>query len=312
MKALVTGGAGFIGSWIVDFLVNENFDVVVIDNLSSGSLKNFEHLEDKIAKVNFYEKDIRSLELWEIFEKEKPDYVFHAAAEISVRDSIENPRKCEDVNVVGSLNVLRSCAEYGVKKFIFSSTGGAIYGDGVRIPTPETEKEKPASPYGISKLTLEKYLDFFKTVHGLDYVSLRYSNVYGPRQNADGEAGVVAIFIDNLLSGKKPRINGSGNQTRDYIYVKDVAGANLLALNDSLSGIFNVGTGIETDVNELYRRITKIMNLNVQAENMPAIKGEQMRSCLDAGKLIDAGWCIKYNLESGLQETICSFRGKVK
>ena len=312
MKALVTGGAGFIGSWIVDFLINENIDVVVLDNLSTGSLKNFEHLEDKIAKINFYKKDIRALELWEIFEREKPDYVFHTAAEISVRDSIENPRKCEDVNVLGSLNVLRNCVEYGIKKFIFSSTGGAIYGDGVRIPTPETEEEKPASPYGISKLALEKYLDFFKKEHGLNYVSLRYSNVYGPRQNSKGEAGVVAIFINNLLSGKTPRINGSGEQTRDYVYVQDVARANLLALNGSLSGVFNVGTGIETDVNELYRKITKIMDLNVQAERGLSIRGEQMRSCLDAGKLINAGWSIKSNLESGLQETIYSFRGKIR
>ena len=299
-RALVTGGAGFIGSWIVDYLIREGYKVVIIDNLSSGKIDNL----NKRAK--FYKGDIESEEINEIFEKEKPDYVFHLAAKISVLESIRDPIPNAQTNILGTLNLLNCCVEYNVKKFIFSSTGGAIYGDGCKIPTPETEKEEPASPYGISKLSIEKYLQFYKNVHGLDFVSLRYSNVYGPRQDSKGEAGVVAIFIGKILSKEILTINGSGNQTRDYIYVEDVAKANLLALN--LSGIYNVSSGEETSVDEIFRKIVETMKVEVKEIHGLAVKGEQTRSCLNSEKLLNKGWETKYDLDSGIKKTIEYFK----
>lgn len=300
MKILVTGGAGFIGSHIVDALIEKGFDVIVIDNLSTGNKENLN------SKVKFYELNIKNKrEIEEIFKKEKPDYVFHLAAQINVRESIRNPVKDALVNIIGTLDLLDCCVKYKVKKIIFSSTGGAIYGDDAKIPSNEEEKENPTSPYGIAKLTIEKYLEFYKNIYGLDYVSLRYSNVYGPKQNSKGEAGVIAIFIDKILSEEQPIINGSGEQTRDYVYVKDVANANLLALK--LSGIFNVGTGIETSVNEIFKRIVKEMGKNgenIKEIHGDAIKGEQMRSCLDTNRLIKEGWKINYDLDNGLRETV--------
>ncbi len=299
-KVLVTGGAGFIGSWVADTLIDNGFDVVVADNLSSGFMKNIN------PKIKFYNADIRDNKISEIFEKEKPDFVFHLAAKINLRESVENPVESADVNIIGTLNLLMNCVRYNVKKFIFSSTGGAMYDENCKLPASENEKENPISPYGISKFAIEKYLEFFKKVYGIDYVSLRYSNVYGPRQNSKGEAGVIAIFIDNLLSGKQPVINGSGEQTRDYVYVKDVAKANLLALE--LSGIFNVGTGKETDVNEIFRNIKKILNSNINEIHGVWAEGDLMRSCLNSEKLIGKGWKIKYNLEEGLKETVDYFK----
>ncbi len=299
-KVLVTGGAGFIGSWVADTLIDNGFDVIVIDNLSSGFMKNIN------PKIKFYNADIRDNKISEIFEKEKPDFVFHLAAKINLRESVENPVESADVNIIGTLNLLMNCVRYNVKKFIFSSTGGAMYDENCKLPASENEKENPISPYGISKFAIEKYLEFFKKVYGIDYVSLRYSNVYGPRQNSKGEAGVIAIFIDNLLSGKQPVINGSGEQTRDYVYVKDVAKANLLALE--LSGIFNVGTGKETDVNEIFRNIKKILNSNINEIHGVWAEGDLMRSCLNSEKLIGKGWKIKYNLEEGLKETVDYFK----
>lgn len=205
MKILTTGGAGFIGSWIVDTLIDNGHQVIVIDDLSSGSLDNLNE------KAKFYKIDIRDSKTREIFKEHKPDYVIHTAAEISVRESIINPIPSADVNILGTLNLLNNCVEFKVKKFIFSSTGGAIYGENAAVPTPETELEYPESPYGISKLSIEKYLNFYKKVHGLDYVSLRYSNIFGPRQNYKGEAGVIALFINKILSGEDVIINGTSH-----------------------------------------------------------------------------------------------------
>jgi UDP-glucose 4-epimerase len=299
-KVLVTGGAGFIGSWVADTLIDNGFDVIAIDNLSSGFMKNIN------PKIKFYNIDIRDNKISEIFEKEKPDFVFHLAAKINLRESVENPKESADVNITGTLNLLINCVKYNVKKFIFSSTGGAMYDDNCKLPASENEKENPISPYGISKFAIEKYLEFFKKVYGLDYVSLRYSNVYGPRQNSKGEAGVVAIFIDNLLSGKQPVINGSGEQTRDYVFVKDVANANFLALK--LSGIFNVGTGKETNVNEIFGNIKQIFGFDIKEIHGPWAEGDLMRSCLSSEKLIKEGWQIKYKLEEGLKETVDYFK----
>ena len=301
---LCTGGCGFIGSWIVDALIEEGYEVIVIDNLSSGSKDNLN------KKAKFYNLDIRDKSIEEIFKKHKIEYVFHTAAEISVRESILNPIPSAEVNIIGTLNLLNNCVKYKIKKFIFSSTGGAIYGEGSIIPTPETELEDPESPYGISKLSIEKYLSFYKKVYGLDYVSLRYSNIFGPRQNYKGEAGVIALFINQLLSDGEITINGTGEQTRDYCYVKDVAQANVLALK--LSGIFNVGTGEEISVNSLFENIQILLGSDRIVKHVPEIKGELMRSCLDATKIINKGWKRNYSFAEGLEETIDFFKNESK
>ncbi len=300
MKVLVTGGCGFIGSWIVDTLIENGHDVAIIDNLSSGSMKNLNE------KAIFYKADIRDKNIENVFKWHKPEYVIHTAAEINVRESIINPIESADVNILGTLNLLNNCVKYNVKKFIFSSTGGAIYGEDSIIPTPETEPEYPESPYGISKLSIEKYLDFYKKIHGLDYAALRYSNVFGPRQNYKGEAGVIAIFINNLLSGKEIIVNGDGKQSRDYCFVKDVAQANLLALN--LSGVFNVGTGKEISVNKLFKEIQLLLDLKKAPRHIKSIKGELQRSCLDSTKLKREGWNNSYSFSEGLKETVEFFK----
>lgn len=299
MKILITGGCGFIGSWTVDALIENGHEVIVIDNLSSGSVENLN------TKAKFYKIDIRDKKVEKVFRKYKPDYVIHTAAEISVRESILNPIPSADVNILGTLNILNNCVKYKIKKFIFSSTGGAIYSGDSMIPTPETEMEDPESPYGISKFTIEKYLKFYKYIYGLDYVALRYSNIFGPRQNYKGEAGVIAIFINNMISGKEVIINGDGEQTRDYCFVKDVAQANILALN--LSGVFNVGTGVEISVNEMFKNLQKLLEYNIILKHVPAIKGELMRSCLDATKLKSKGWKNNYSFVEGLKETVNFF-----
>jgi UDP-glucose 4-epimerase len=301
MKILVTGGAGFIGSHVVDALIEKGNEVVVIDNLSAGRLENV----NKNAK--FYWGDIKDTGIKEVFEKEKFEVVFHLAAQINVRESLKNPGKDAETNIIGTLNLLNSCVEHNVKKIIFSSSGGAIYSD-EKIPADEESKEKPLSPYGIAKWAIEKYLEFYKNVHGLDYVALRYSNVYGPRQNSKGEAGVCAIFIDKLLNGQQTVINGSGEQTRDYVFVKDVAAANVLALK--LSGIFNVSTGKETSVNQLFREMIDILEVKADEIHALAIKGEQQRSCLNSDKLRREGWKGNYGLNIGLRETIKWFKNK--
>jgi UDP-glucose 4-epimerase len=302
VKALVTGGAGFIGSWVTDKLIARGLEVTIIDDLSTGDKKNLN------PKAKFYEIDIRDQNISKVFTDEKPDYVFHLAAQINLRISMEDPITDLDINIKGSVNLLKNCAEHKVKKVIFSSTGGAIYGDGVTIPTPETAQQLPPSPYGIGKQTIENYLRFYKNKFGLDSTILRYANVYGPRQNSSGEAGVVSIFVNNILNETPSMINGSGEQTRDYVYVKDVADANILALD--LHGTFNVGTGIETNVNELYKQISNEMGISMPAQHRESITGEQMKSCLDATLLKENGWAPRYNLLEGLKETIEYFRNQ--
>lgn len=302
MKIIVTGGAGFIGSHLVDELINKGHKVSIIDNLSSGLLHNIN------KKAKFYKKDIRE-DISEIFEKEKTEVVFHLAAQMDVRKSIEDPIYDADVNVLGTLNILENMRKHDVKKIIFSSTGGAIYGDDVRIPTPEHEREKPISPYGVSKLSIEKYFQYYKKFFDIDFVSLRYANVYGPRQSSKGEAGVVAIFIDKILSEEQPIINGDGKQTRDFVYVKDVIKANILFLDKDVNGIFNVGTSVETNINQLFHKIIDIMDVNVKEVHGEAKKGEQRRSCLSYDKIKrNLGWKPEYDLERGLKETVDLFR----
>ena len=307
-KIIVTGGCGFIGSHLTDKLIEKGHQVVVIDNLSTGKKENLN------PQADFHNLDICDPE------KIKPlfkdiDFVFHLAAQIDVRKSVENPIEDAKVNILGSLNLLENCRNFGVKKFIFASTGGAMYGDAETIPTSETSPEKPESPYGVEKLAIEKYLNFYQKTYGLNYVVLRYSNIYGPRQNSKGEAGVIAIFTDKLLNNETPTIYGSGNQTRDFLFVKDAVDATVKALNygvrDSVNSlpVFNVGTGIETSVNKLYRLLVKETGKDISPKYTPPKKGEQQRSCLDFSKIKrELNWQPKYNLKDGLSKTVKWFK----
>lgn len=294
MKVLVTGGAGFIGSSIVDLLISEGHDVCVIDDLSSGK-------EEYVnASATFHEMSILD-NVGKIITEEDIECVFHHAAQINVRKSVEDPVFDAKVNILGSLNLLESSKD--VKKFIFASTGGAIYGEPKYLPADESHPENPLSPYGVSKLAFEKCLYVYGEIYGLDYVSLRYGNVYGPRQDPHGEAGVVAIFANKMLKGESPTINGDGNQTRDYVYVEDVVRSNLLALKKSPNEkIINIGTGIETSVNEIFETIQKSLGTGIKPVHGPAIKGEVEKISLDTKRAKDElGWGPEVSLEAGIE-----------
>jgi len=288
MKILVTGGAGFIGSHLVDELIKRRYSVVILDNLSEGKKENIH------AKARFYKINICS-NLEPIFRQEKPGIVFHLAAQKNVRKSLEDPIKDAKTNILGTLNLLKHCEN--IKKFIFSSSGGAIYGNTKNLPTPETEVPNPLSPYGVAKLAVEKYLHALRVSH----VSLRYANVYGPRQDPWGEAGVIAIFINKIKNNQKPIIFGNGKQTRDYVYVTDVVSANIKAMQKNIFGEINIGTGKETSVNQLL----KLIDQKAKAEHIKAVAGEVQRSCLDikkAKKIL--GWQPKIKLEDGIKNLL--------
>jgi UDP-glucose 4-epimerase len=304
MKVLVTGGAGFIGSHIVDGLIKDGFRVVVVDDLSSGKEGNIN------KKADFYKLEIQDPGLESVFQKERPDYISHQAAQIDVRRSVSDPLFDAEVNVLGSINVLQNCVKYKVKKIIFASSGGAVYGEQDLIPAPETHSLKPISPYGITKLVIEHYLYYYKVVNGLSSVALRYANVYGPRQDPYGEAGVVAIFIQKMLNGGQPLINGDGNQTRDFVYVQDVVRANILAIkNDSDENVFNIGTGIETSVNNVFHYLKKVINPSIQEKHGPAKKGEQRVSVIDCAKAKEVlHWEPRVSISEGLKLTCDYFK----
>ena len=252
MKILVTGGAGFIGSHVADRLLADGHEVVILDDLITG------HVEHLPAKARFYQMDVHSPWLGEFFKIERPEAVVHLAAQASVRRSVEDPVFDASVNVLGTAALLEASVHHGVRRFIFASTGGAIYGDTDLVPTPEDAPALPVSPYGASKLAAEVYLRTFNTLHALSYAALRYANVYGPRQDPHGEAGVVAIFTQRLLRGEPARINGDGKQTRDFVYVGDVADANARAIASDAVGSFNVGTGLETDINRIFAMLKRL------------------------------------------------------
>jgi UDP-glucose 4-epimerase len=298
MKILVTGGAGFIGSHLVDKLVELGHEVVVIDNLATGKRENVN------SKAHFIVKDIRD-DLSEVFEKGF-DCVFHFAAQMNVRKSLENPKEDADINIVGSLNIVENCVKVGVKKIIFSSTGGAIYSSDAALPCKEDSKVEPLSPYGLAKFTIENYLRIVKENKGLNFVALRFANVYGPRQNAKGEAGVISIFSDQALNGKSMVIFGDGEQTRDFVFVDDVVRASLKAMD--LSGVFNVSTGIEVSINNIALKVKEVMGANVEIKRTDAISGELLRSCLSFDKLSCEGWSPKVDLSEGLKKTVDWFR----
>lgn len=303
MKILVTGGAGFIASHVTDAFIAAGHDVVVLDSLITGRPE----LVNPAAK--FVKMDIRDKALAELFAAEKFDVINHHAAQMDVRKSVADPAFDADVNVLGTLNLLENAVKYGVKKFMFASTGGAIYGEQDYFPADENHPQRPLSPYGITKLTTEKYLHFYKHVHGLNYFITRYANVYGPRQNPHGEAGVVAIFCSKLLADGQPVINGDGKQTRDYVFIKDVVRANVAGLNYPESDVVNVGTGIETDVNQLYQALRDELAPVIPEQHGPAMPGEQMRSVINhakAKKLL--GWEPTVDVTDGLKITARWFR----
>jgi len=308
MRILITGGAGFIGSHLADRLIKNGDKVILIDNLSTGKKENIN------PKAKFYKINIQSPKISDILKKEKPEILFHLAAQIDVRKSVEDPIKDAKINILGSLNVIKNFYQEFLKnikkpKIIFSSTGGAIYGDAKIIPTPETYPEFPLSPYGICKLTIEKYLNYYWKVFNIPYVALRYANVYGPRQNSKGESGVVSIFIDKLFSGESPIINGSGKQTRDFVFIEDIIEANILAMKKNKVGVYNIGTGKETDINTIFQKLKKITNSNLKSVHCLEKKGEQKRSCLDYKKAQkELSWNPKYNLDEGLIKTVEWFK----
>jgi len=303
MKVLVTGGAGFIGSHLVDALIKSGHDVVVVDDLSSGRKENVN------SNATFYQLDIRSESLRDVFRKERIEIVNHHAAQMDVRRSVADPKFDASVNVIGGLNVFECAREAGVRKVIFASTGGAIYGEQDEFPAGEDHATRPLSPYGITKLTTEKYLYYYRVVHGLESTVLRYANIYGPRQNPHGEAGVVAIFASKMVAGGQPVINGDGLQTRDYTYVGDVVRANMLALQDDRSSTYNVGTGIETNVVALFGLLKAQLNPECPEKHGPAKAGEQMRSVISHARIErELGWKPAVSLAEGLSLTAEYFR----
>jgi UDP-glucose 4-epimerase len=299
MHVVVTGGAGFIGSHIVDAYLARGWRVTVIDNLSTGDRRNVN------PRAELREVDIRDVRLRELILDLEPDVVNHHAAQMDVRHSVADPSFDAEVNVVGSVRLLQASADAAVKRFIFASSGGAIYGEPVAVPQDEAHPVAPLSPYGCAKLAVEHYLHYFRAVHGLSSVALRYANVYGPRQNAKGEAGVIAIFAGRLLRGESVTINGSGEQTRDFVYVDDVVAANVAAAEGAWQGSFNVGTGLETSINRLYELMGSAPPLHG-----PAKAGEQLRSVLEGGKLRAlAGLPPPAPLKDGLAATMAWFAG---
>jgi UDP-glucose 4-epimerase len=303
---LVTGGAGFIGSHVAEAFLREGWKVAVVDDLSTGKRENLP------GGGAFYERDIAvpgALE--DVFAAERPSVVCHHAAQTSVRRSTGDPAHDLRVNILGTLNLVTESLRQGVKLFLFASTGGAIYGDDVPLPTSETAPCRPVSPYGVAKLGAEHYLEWAERTQGLPTLRLRYANVYGPRQDPLGEAGVVAIFSRLMLKGGRPVINGDGRQTRDYVYVGDVVNANLLGVEKGLSGTYNVGTGRETDVITLFDRLADVAAFRGAKIHGPAQPGEQARSCLDPSLLEErCGWRASMELSQGLERTVAWFREK--
>ena len=298
MKILVTGGAGFIASHLVDALVDRGDDVLIVDDLSTGDRRNLN------PEARLFELDIRDPAAAGLIRSERPQAISHHAAQMSVSRSVAEPVLDAEVNIIGSLNLANAAIETG-SRVVFASTGGALYGDADVIPTAETAPAWPVSPYGISKLSFEHYLFGFHRTRGLSYAALRYGNVYGPRQNPHGEAGVVAIFCEGLLGNRPFKIHGAGTDTRDYIHVADVVRANLLALDSDLCDHFNVGTGRQADTNTIYRLIAERMGKPLAVEHGPDRAGDLKASALDSTKIREVlGWKPEVSLEDGVAETV--------
>ncbi|HDP70349.1 MAG TPA: NAD-dependent epimerase/dehydratase family protein [Actinobacteria bacterium] len=303
MKILVTGGAGFIGSHIVDAHIKKGEEVVVVDNISTGFRKNIN------SKAKFYEISVTDKALSKIFDKEKPDIVNHHAAQIDVRKSVQDVFFDVKQNVLGSLNVIENCVKHDVKKLIYASTGGALYGEVKNPPADENSPILPVSNYGASKYAVEVYLSVYAKLYGLNYTILRYANVYGPRQNPFGEAGVVAIFIRQLLANEQPTIFGDGSKTRDYISIFDVVEANVISLTKGENEAYNIGTGIETSDKEIFDFIVKEIGVEIEPKHAPVRPGEVNHISLDSAKAkMELGWEPKVFLDEGVAETVTYFK----
>lgn len=299
MKILVTGGAGFIGSHVVDRYIEEGHKVAVVDNLSTGFERNLN------PKATFYKVDICDRKLGEVFEKEKLDIVNHHAAQMDVRKSTKDPVFDAQVNILGSLNLIASCVNHGVKKLIYASTGGAVYGEPDYRPVDEKHPIRPLSQYGISKHTVEHYLVLYSAHHNLKYTVLRYPNVFGPRQNPWGEAGVVAIFTRQLLEGEQATIFGDGTKTRDYTYISDVVESNILSLKKGDNQILNIGMGKEASDQEIYDGVARVLDSQAKPKYASVRPGEINHICLDAHKAAEElNWAPKVSFEDGLKMTV--------
>jgi UDP-glucose 4-epimerase len=307
MKILVTGGAGFIGSHVSDSFIAAGHEVHIVDDLSGGRVENIPD------QARFHQMDIRSADMRSLCAEHAFDVLCHHAAQMDVRRSVADPSFDADVNILGFISLMEAAREHGLKKVLFASTGGAIYGEPEYVPQDERHPVQPVSPYGITKLATEKYLHFYKTAYGIDYVALRYGNVYGPRQNPHGEAGVVAIFTLRMLGSEPVYVNGAGTQTRDYVFVGDVVRANLAALDYAGSGVFNIGTGVETDVNHLFREIKRLTGSDVPEKHVQAKPGEQLRSVLSYQAASEAlNWKPDYQVDEGLARTVDWFAGQLR
>lgn len=307
MNILVTGGAGFIGSHIVDSYLANKHNVTIIDNLSTGKRENIN------PEANFIEMDIKSDSISRVFADGKFDILSHQAAQMDVRVSVNDPKFDAHNNIIGSLNLYENCKKYGVKKIIFASSGGTVYGEQNEFPCSEQHSTNPLSPYGIGKLTNEHYLYYYKEVYGVDFVALRYGNVFGPRQNPNGEAGVIAIFANKFINDEQPIINGDGLITRDYIYISDVVEANLKSLDEEVNGIYNVTTGIETNVNEIFQVLKTKTNSSAEEFHGPAKKGEQRRSVCSFKKFkSNHDWSPQIKFIDGIDKTVNYFQKNKK
>lgn len=303
MKILVTGGAGFIASHVVDLLVESGHDVVIVDNLSTGRKSNLN------PKAKFYDIDIRSADMEQIFQDERPEVVDHHAAQMDVRRSVADPIYDADINVLGGLNLLNLAVKYKTRKFIHISSGGAVYGEPVYLPCDEKHPVQPLCPYGATKYMLELYLYMYQQTYGLDYSILRYPNVYGPRQDPNGEAGVVAIFTGLMLKGKPVTIYGTGEQVRDYVFVKDCARANQLLLENGSGKVYNLGYGIGTTVNQIFAGLKEVTGYGLDAHYGPARAGETFQIYLDATRAKqDLGWQPQVPLTDGLRKIVEYFQ----
>ena len=307
MKILVTGGAGFIASHVSDRLVSLGHDVAIVDNLSTGKRQNLP------PEAKFFEVDIRDEALSGVFEAQKPEVVVHHAAHADVTRSVRDPRYDASVNVLGSLNLLECCRTYGIRKFVYASTGGALYGEPDYIPAGEDHPIRPLAPYGVSKHVVEQYLYAYRVNHGLEYTVLRYPNVYGPRQDPHGEAGVVAIFSLQLLTGKQPVIFGDGSKTRDYCYVGDIVEGNVLALDSPVSGTYNLGRGVEVTDLEVFEAVRAAVGSSTEPTFASVRPGEVEHIALSAAKAEkELGWTWKVDLTEGIAEAVEYYRTTIE
>jgi len=306
MKALVTGGAGFIGSNLVDLLMSEGHDVAVVDNLVTGKIGNLNN------RARFYELDIGDPRLESVLKIERPEVVFHQAAQMSVKVSTDDPRYDAQVNVLGLINTLEACVAAGVRKVVFASSG-ATYGNPEYLPMDENHPQRPEAPYGITKMVAEHYLGFYARDHGLQYTALRYGNVYGPRQDARGEAGLIAIFTNQLLRGVVPTIHWDGEQIRDYVYVEDVARANLAAATGGDNAIYGIGTGVGTSVNSIFATLCKAIGVIVTPHRAPRRAGDLRAAYFDTTRALrELNWDAQVSLDQGIAQTLAAFRAELE